>query len=203
VGIIEIVFELAILGFLIASYWMVYTKAGQPGWAVIVPFYNVYVLLKIVGRPGWWLAMFFVPVANVVFAIIVMIDLAKAFGKGGGFAVLLILLPFVGMPILAWSGARYVGPIADPNFTAYGPGGHPVPGYPAPPHFQPPQPYHPGQPYAPQQPYAQQYPGQQPYPPQPPYPPQYPAQYPAQHPAQQQAGPPYAGQYPGQQYPPR
>jgi hypothetical protein len=204
IGVLEIgllLAELALLGFLIASYWTVYTKAGQPGWAVIVPFYNIYVLIKIAGRPGWWLAMFFVPLANVVFAIVLMIDLAKAFGKGGGFAVLLILFPFVGVPILAWSDARYIGPVADPNFTAYGqgyppaPGYPPPPGYPAPPHFQASQQHHPGPAYAAQQPYAQQYPAPQPYPAQQPYPQQFPAQ--------PYAGQPYAGQqYPPQQYPP-
>lgn len=145
---------LAIVAFLIVSYWRLYTKAGQPGWAALIPFYNVYVLIKLVGRPGWWLAMFFVPLANIVFAIMLMVDLAKAFGKGGGYAVLLILLPYIGIPILAFGQARYVGPVADPNFNAYGPGGYQEPGYPGQqPYFQSPQPaqqYQPGQQYPPQ-----------------------------------------------------
>lgn len=187
----ELVAVLGIVVFLIAGYWKMYAKAGQPGWAAIVPFYNIYVLIKMVGRPGWWLAMFFVPGANVVFAILLMIDLAKAFGKGGGFAVLLILLPIVGVPILAFGDARYVGPVADPNFTAYGPGGRPEPGYPVPPHFPPPQP---GGPYTPQL-----------YPPPPPA--QYAGQTPAPYPPQQAPGPqapPYGGwpNPPQQPYPP-
>jgi uncharacterized protein DUF5684 len=136
----------AIAIFILVCLWRVYTKAGQPGWAAIVPFYNVYVLLKIVGRPGWWLVWYFVPIANVVVMVIVTVELAVAFGKSGGFAVLLIFLPFIGLPILAFGDATYRGPIADPNFGRY-----------------------PQAPHIPQQyPYPQQ---QYPYPPQQPGPP--------------------------------
>lgn len=175
-------FGLAFFLFFIVCQWKVYTKAGKPGWAVLVPFYNFYVLLKIVGRPGWWLALMFLPIVNIVIAIIVIVDLAKAFGKGGGFAVLLILLPYIGYPILAFGSARYVGPVADPNFSAHGPGGaYPEPGYPAPPNFQQPQQYSPQQQgFQPQQGYQQQHP-QQGYPQQgQQYPPQQPGQYPPQ-----------------------
>ena len=152
--------------FVLVCLWRVYTKAGEPGWAAIVPFYNVYVLLRIVGRPGWWLVWYFVPVANIVVAIIVMVELAAAFGRGGGFAVLLILLPFIGLPILAFGDAAYRGPVADPRFREFGPGTRlPEPGYPGAPHI--PQQY----PYPQQQP--RQYPPQQPGPPpQEQYPPQ-------------------------------
>ena len=85
---IPLLFMLCYFGliiFLIASVWKVYTKAGQPGWACIIPFYNIYVLLKIVGRPGWWLVLMLIPLVNLVIAILVAIDLAKVFGKGTGF----------------------------------------------------------------------------------------------------------------------
>jgi hypothetical protein len=114
-----IIIGLAVSLFLIIAMWRVFTKAGKPGWASIIPFYNVYVELKIVGRPGWWLVLMFIPIVNIVIAIIVTIDLAKSFGKGGGFAVLLILLPFIGFAILGFSkNAVYVGPVADPDFVA-------------------------------------------------------------------------------------
>jgi membrane protein YqaA with SNARE-associated domain len=57
----------------VAAMWKVFTKAGQPGWAAIVPFYNTYVLLKIVGRPGWWLLLLFIPLVNIAILIIVMV----------------------------------------------------------------------------------------------------------------------------------
>jgi Family of unknown function (DUF5684) len=93
--------------FIFASLWIVFTKAGQPGWAAIVPIYNVYVLLKIAGRPGWWLVLYLIPLVSLVIAIIVSLDVAKAFGKGTGFGVGLALLSPVFYPILAFGDARY------------------------------------------------------------------------------------------------
>ncbi len=72
--------------------WIIFTKADHPGWASLIPFYNLYVVLKIVGRPGWWLILFFIPFVNIIVAIIVAIDMSKSFGHGGGFALGLIFL---------------------------------------------------------------------------------------------------------------
>jgi Family of unknown function (DUF5684) len=154
------VIMLALMILVIVSTWKVYTKAGQPGWASIVPFYNVYVLLKIVGRPGWWLALLLVPIVNLVILIIVYVDLARSFGKGGGFAVLMIFLPFIAFPILAWGNATYRGPTAAPDVVTYGPTGrYAEPGYPPPPDFSPPPGYQPPQGYQPPYP-SQQHPPQ-------------------------------------------
>lgn len=107
---VVVLFYLAVIAVEIIATWMVFTKAGQPGWASIIPFYNIYVLLKIVGRPGWWLILFLIPFVSFVMWIIVALDLAKSFGKGGGFAVGLILLGFIFIPILGFGDAQYVGP---------------------------------------------------------------------------------------------
>src|SRR6266567_5944750 len=64
----------------IIGMWKVFEKARQPGWASLVPFYNFYILLKIVGRPGWWLVLVFIPIVGIVIAAIVAIDVAKSFG---------------------------------------------------------------------------------------------------------------------------
>jgi len=98
--------------FMLVAMWKIFTKAGKPGWASIIPFYNIWVILEIVGRPGWWLLLMLIPGVNVVIGIILMIDLAKSFGKGGGFAVGLLLLPYVFFPILGFGKAQYVGPSA-------------------------------------------------------------------------------------------
>ena len=99
--------------FLLVAMWKVFTKAGKPGWAAIIPVYNIYVQLKIVGRPGWWLVLYFIPVVNIVISLLVAIDLAKSFGKGSGFGVVgLWLFGFVGYPILAFGDATYRGPAA-------------------------------------------------------------------------------------------
>lgn len=102
----------AMLGVMIASLWKIYTKAGQPGWAAIVPIYNIIILMNIVGRPVWWVVLFCIPFVNFVAMIIVYIDLARSFGKDIGFALGMIFLFFIFMPMLAFGDARYVGPSA-------------------------------------------------------------------------------------------
>lgn len=102
-----LVFVLAIAVFVIAAWWKVFVKAGHPGWAAIVPIYNVIILLKIAGRPLWWIILMFVPLVNLVITIIVSIDVAKHFGKGVGFGIGLAFLGFIFFPILAWGDAQY------------------------------------------------------------------------------------------------
>lgn len=111
-AVIGLIIELAIIVFMVASIWKVYTKAGQPGWAAIVPIYNLYVLTQIVGRPAWWIVLFFIPGVNFIAAIILYIDLAKSFGKGAGFGLGLTFLGFIFMPILGFGSSQYVGPAA-------------------------------------------------------------------------------------------
>jgi len=106
-GGIILLIQLAVLLLMLVGLWKVYTKAGEPGWAVIVPIYNIIVLLKIAGKPAWWFLLFLVPVVNLVIAIIVSIALATNFGKGGGFAAGLILLPFIFYPMLGFGDAKY------------------------------------------------------------------------------------------------
>ncbi len=96
----------------LASVWKVYTKAGQPGWAAIVPIYNLYVLLQIVGRPGWWLLLMFIPIINIIVALIVYLDLAKSFDRSSLFGLGLFFLGFIFYPILGFGDARYRGPAA-------------------------------------------------------------------------------------------
>jgi hypothetical protein len=100
-----IVFALLIV--VIAGMWKVFTKAGQPGWGCIIPFYNIYLLLQIAGRPGWWLILFLIPFVNIIMAFIVSLDVAKSFGKSGGFGVGLFFLSFIFYPILGFGDAQY------------------------------------------------------------------------------------------------
>lgn len=109
---------LAILVLLLASLWKIFTKAGKPGWAAIIPFYNMIVLLQIVGRPVWWFVLLLIPFVNIVFSIIVAHDTSKSFGRGVGTTLLLIFLPFIGYPMLAFGSASYVGPSAGAGTVA-------------------------------------------------------------------------------------
>ncbi|GAA3788272.1 DUF5684 domain-containing protein [Amycolatopsis tucumanensis] len=182
--------SLAFAVLMVAAIWRVFSKAGQPGWAAIVPIYNTIVLLRVAGRPWWWILLMLIPLVNVVLLFIVYIDLARSFGRGTGFGVLMVFFPFIFLPILGFGSARYLGPA----------GGQPHPGGPQPGGPRGPQAY-PGQPYPGQQSPGQQYPGAAgPYPGQ--------QQYPGQpHPGQQYSGPQHPGQqhsgqqYPGQQHP--
>lgn len=107
------VFMLAIIAFSIVVMWKIFTKAGRAGWESLVPIYNIYVNLLIVGRPGWWLLLFFIPFVNIVIALLLAIDLAKSFGKSTTFGVIaLFLFSLVGYAILAFGSAKYVGPSA-------------------------------------------------------------------------------------------
>jgi hypothetical protein len=111
-------FAFAYLAFFIiyaVAAWQMYEKAGQPGWKCLIPIYNWYILLKIVGRPGWWLILFLIPFVNFVVWIIVAIDLAKSYGKGTGFAIGLIFLSVIFILILGYGDARYVGPAGGPG----------------------------------------------------------------------------------------
>jgi hypothetical protein len=98
--------------FEIASWWKVFEKAGKPGWASLIPIYNAIVILQIAGRPWWWILLYLIPLVNIVIGVIVMIDFAKSFGKGVGFAIGIMLLGFIFIPILAWGDAEYRGPAA-------------------------------------------------------------------------------------------
>jgi hypothetical protein len=100
---------------LIVALWKVFTKAGQPGWASIIPIYNLYIWCKIVGRPGWWILLMLIPLVNFIIMIILCIDLAKSFGKGAGFGLGLAFLGFIFLPILGFGSAQYQGPAAGPG----------------------------------------------------------------------------------------
>jgi Family of unknown function (DUF5684) len=94
---------------MIAAFWKIYSKAGQPGWACIIPIYNLYIWCKIVGRPWWWILLMLIPLVNFIILIILYIDMAKSFGKGVGFGIGLILLPIIFFPILGFGSAQYQG----------------------------------------------------------------------------------------------
>lgn len=107
-------FSLLIALIIIVGGWKMFEKAGQPGWAILIPFYNVYIMLKIAGRPGWWLLLFVIPLVNIAISIVLSIDIAKSFGQGAAFGIILIfLLGGLGYLILGFGeNYRYIGPSA-------------------------------------------------------------------------------------------
>jgi len=111
-GMIFLLAYLALMVFYIFVGWKIFEKANQPGWAVIIPIYNWVVMLQIIGRPIWWIILFFIPLVNVIVGIMCVLDFAKSFGKGTGFAVGLLFLGFIFAPMLAFGDAKYQGPAA-------------------------------------------------------------------------------------------
>lgn len=107
IGVIVLLIELALAVLIIAGMWRIFEKAGKPGWAAIIPIYNLIVLLEIIRKPIWWFIVMLIPCVGIVFAILVYIELAKAFNKGGGFAAGLFFLPFIFFPILGFGDAEY------------------------------------------------------------------------------------------------
>ena len=106
-GIGFVIFWLALVVLMVASMWRVFEKAGEPGWAALIPIYNLIVLLKIAGKPTWWFVLMLIPVVNFIVAIMVILSLARNFGKSTGFAMGLIFLAPVFYPMLAWGDAQY------------------------------------------------------------------------------------------------
>jgi len=109
------VFWICLLAFvilMIAALWKVFSKAGQPGWAAIIPVVNTYFLCKVAGRPGWWVILMFIPLVNYIIWIVLCMDVAINFGKWTGFGGCLIGLPFIFFPILGFGSAQYQGPAA-------------------------------------------------------------------------------------------
>ena len=112
VGFFGIVVQLAALAFFVWVFWRIFEKAGKPGWAAVVPIYNVLVLLQIVGRPWWWLLLLLIPLVNVVVGFLVALDLPRSFGHDLAFALGLFFLGIIFYPILALGGDSYQGPAA-------------------------------------------------------------------------------------------
>ena len=102
-----IVIEIIWLVLVIAGAWKTFVKADKPGWGAIIPFYNTYLLCKIAGRPGWWLILFFIPIVNIVIAIIVCLGIAENFGHGAGYGILLFFFAPIMFLVLGFGSDQY------------------------------------------------------------------------------------------------
>lgn len=112
-GIGGLFFFLVFVGLFVvalAGMWKIFEKAGQPGWGCLVPIYNLFLLVRIVGKPDIWVLYAIIPFVNLIICILLAIELARVFGKGTGFGVGLIFLPMIFYPILGFGNARYLGP---------------------------------------------------------------------------------------------
>ena len=108
-GLIVFLLYIAIILLLIIAQWKIFTKAGKPGWAILIPIYNFIVVWQISKQPVWVLILCFVPFVGFIGGIMLAVGIANSFGKGIGFALGLIFLPFIFYPLLAFGDAQYQG----------------------------------------------------------------------------------------------
>lgn len=95
----------------IVAGWRMFTKAGRPGWGILIPIYNTYLMCKMAGRSGWWVIALLIPLLNIVAWFLISMDLGKAFGKSGVWSFfLLFLFHPIGVLILGFGDDRYLGP---------------------------------------------------------------------------------------------
>jgi len=97
------------LGIIVGGMWMTFAKAGRPGWAAIIPIYNIFVLTEIARKEILWFILTLVPCVNIIAIIMINMDVAKNFGKGAGYGLGLTFLPFIFYPMLGFGSARYQG----------------------------------------------------------------------------------------------
>lgn len=120
ISMIFIIIYLAVIVLAIAGMWKTFEKAGKPGWAAIIPIYNVYIMIEIVGKPTIWLLWCLLPCVNLIFYIWLKNLISKSFGKDEGFTVGLVLLGFIFWPILGFGSAKYLGPSAAEAQVGFG-----------------------------------------------------------------------------------
>lgn len=107
IGIGMWVVIIALIVLTIAGMWKTFDKAGQPGWAAIIPIYNMFVMLKVAGKPMWWFLLLLIPLLNIIFWFITYLGIARNFGKGVGFTLGLFFLSPIFFMILGFGDAQY------------------------------------------------------------------------------------------------
>ncbi len=109
-GVFFLVMAIILLAIMIVSAWKIFVKAGKPGWAALIPIYNLIVFLQIIKKPLWWIILFFIPIISIIVSIVTHYELAKSFGKGAWFTAGLVVLPIIFYPILAFDNSVYTPP---------------------------------------------------------------------------------------------
>ncbi len=104
-----LIFAAAALVLEIAGAWLMFEKAGEPGWAAIIPIYNYLIGIKIAGKPWWYILLMLIPVVNIIIYIVILDGLSKSFGKGTGFTFGLFFFRFIFIPVLGFDRSVYTG----------------------------------------------------------------------------------------------
>ena len=104
-----VIFWIVMTVVLIVANWKIFTKAGKPGWAILIPIYNIIVMMQIIKKPLWWVIILFVPIVDIVFVILIVYNLVIRFGQPGWHVILALFLGIIYYPYLAFSKAEYQG----------------------------------------------------------------------------------------------
>jgi hypothetical protein len=107
IGMGMVMVFLAVAVFMVVCHWKIYTKAGEPGWACLIPIYNFIVFLKIVNKPWWWIFLMIIPIVNLVLIIMLIHRLSLSFGKGAGFTLGILFFHVIFFAILAFDSSVY------------------------------------------------------------------------------------------------
>lgn len=126
-GFLFTLIYLAVLVLILVGTIKVFIKAGRKWWEALIPFYNMYVYVIILGRAWWWFLLMFVPIVSWIVAIILVFDLAKAFGKSSLYALGIIFFPFVFIPVLGFGSAEYQLGTSSTNTSSEQPSMQPEP----------------------------------------------------------------------------
>lgn len=110
-SVVFLVVFTTIMLIMLSSMWRIFTKAGYAGWTSLVPIYNAVLMMRIAGKPGWWVLLMMFPLVNMVIMVVVDISLANQFGKNAAFGIGLLFLPLIFMPILAFGSAKHLNPV--------------------------------------------------------------------------------------------
>lgn len=109
--IFTVLISLAYWAFIAVCNWQLFKKAGRPGWAALIPIYDVYMLNKIVIGTGWFFLLVFAPCGTIVYPIMLYYNLGKVYGRSTAFSMGLIFLTPIFKVILAFSKkSNYSGP---------------------------------------------------------------------------------------------
>lgn len=106
-GLGMLLFNLLVVVGVLVGMWKVFVKANKPGWAALVPIYNLFVLAEVGGKPSWWAILLFVPLVNLIVFVVICMGVAKNFGKNELYGIGLALLGFIFFPLLGFGNARY------------------------------------------------------------------------------------------------
>ena len=119
-GLVFTLLYMGIFVVIIAGMWKLFTKAGKPGWASIVPIYNLIVMMEITGKPLWQIVLLFIPLANLYVIITLGVSFCRSYGKFGiGNYLFYFFLSFIAIPMWGFSpDTRYLGPSEGPNAVA-------------------------------------------------------------------------------------